>query len=120
MAQHMEALERANLVRRARAELKRAIKAREVLVAEVLLGELPDWLEGMSLEELCLAIPRFATGRFHALMRRTATKPTCQISDLTARKRCELGEELAVWESAAALPKKNQRQRERQRVWSAA
>jgi hypothetical protein len=99
--QHMQALELANSIRLARAELKRHIKAGDVLAAEVLLGDVPDFLEGMRLEEFCNAIPRYQW-RFHQqLMQSTHTGLAAVIGDLTARKRRLIAEELGEWEAAA-------------------
>lgn len=102
MAQHLEALERANVVRIARAELKRAVKAGDVMAAEVLLAEVPDWLEQLPLEELCNAIPRFGWRHYQRLMQETHTGLTATIRQLTPRKRKEVAEGLAEWEAAAA------------------
>jgi hypothetical protein len=99
MAQHLEALERANEVRFARLDLKRAIKAREVLASEVLLSHIPDWLEGMRVEELILAAPRMQRRVFHRAMNANHIRLTARVGDLTPRKRHALADRIAEWES---------------------
>lgn len=99
----MEALQQANLVRLARAALKRDIKAGEVLAAEVLLlAEVPDWLGAMRLEEFCNAIPRFRFRTFQELTHACEIKLTATVGDLNPRRRKLLGERLAEWEADAA------------------
>ncbi len=101
MAQHLKALERANVVRLARAELKRAIKDGEVGGAEVLLGSIPDWLEQLRVEDLCKAVPRFSWRSCQRLMQDAQAGPTRTLGALTARQRKAIGEGLAEWEIAA-------------------
>lgn len=96
--QHLVALDRANVVRLARAELKRAIRNREVLVAEVLLGDIPDWLEQMRVEELVLTIPRFPLREFERLMATTKAKLTQVVGGLGDRRRYFLAIAIAEWE----------------------
>ena len=95
----MAALQRANEVRLARVALKRDIKAGEVLASEVLLGDIPDWLEGMRLEELCGAIPRFGWRHFERSIHRTHTRFSATVADLTTRKREVVAEDLADYEA---------------------
>lgn len=101
MAQHLEALERANVVRIARAELKLAIKRGEVRAAEVVLGEIPDWLEQLRVEDLCRAVPRFSWRAYQQLMQGAQSGLTLTLGDLTTRQRGAIGEGLAEWEIAA-------------------
>ena len=101
MSQHLEALERANVVRIARAELKRAIKAGEVGGAEVLLGEIPDWLEQLRVEDLCRSVPRFSWRSFQRLMQEAQAGLTQTVGGLTARQQKAIGEGMAEWELAA-------------------
>jgi hypothetical protein len=109
MEQHMQALQRASFVRLARAELKRAVKAREVLVGEILLTEIPDWLGSMRLEELCNAIPGSTWRHFQRAMQETHTKLSATLGGLTPRKREMLGELLASWEAVGEMPRKQRR-----------
>lgn len=102
MEQHLEALERANEIRFARAELKRALKEGNVGGAEVLLGQIPEWLRAMRLEEFCRAIPRFSRRSYQRVMQEVGAGLTLTIGGLTSRQRTALGEALAVWEIEAA------------------
>lgn len=105
----MAALQRANFVRFSRVELKKAVKSGEVMVAEVLLGDVPDWLETIRVEELCNAIPRFGWRHFQRVMQRTHTKLSATVGDLTQRKQVVLGEALAEWEGEAQVRRARQR-----------
>jgi hypothetical protein len=111
VTQHMEALERANTVRLARAKLKRDIKAREVMVAEVLAGEIPDWLRTMRLEELCNAIPRYSWRHFQRLMQKNQARLTATVGDLTWRKRQAIAFDLAAFEVEAETRRARRRSR---------
>lgn len=116
MAQHLEALERANFVRLARVDLKRAIKAGEVKVSEILMGEIPDWLERMELWELCQAIPRYQW-RFHQrLMQDTNTSLNPTLGVLTDRKCSLIAEGLAEWEEGADARRRARSRRHRVRT----
>jgi hypothetical protein len=97
----MEALHQANFVRLARAELKRHVKAGDVKVAEILMGEIPDWLERMPLEELCNSIPRFSFRRYQRLAFATPFGLTISVGGLTERQREAAGEALGEWEADA-------------------
>jgi hypothetical protein len=112
MAQHLEALERANVVRYARAELKRAVKAGDVKVAEVLMGDIPDWLGRMRLEELCMCLHRFPIATYHRFTTQAGVGAARLIGELTARQRRALSELLADWEVPA-----QERQRIRQQEY---
>jgi len=98
MAQHLLALESANEIRIARSELKKAVKAREVLVAEVLLGETPDWLRQMSVEALALTVPGLGQRRFQRLMNGAQISLGARIGNLTQRQRDALAETFCEWE----------------------
>lgn len=111
MEPHMRALQRANEVRLARVELKRAVKAREVMVGEILLADIPDWLEGMRLEELCNAIPQFSWRHFQRLCQRNLVRLTAAVGDLTARKRAVLTADLADYEVEAEARRARRRHR---------
>jgi hypothetical protein len=94
----MEALERANVVRFARAELKRDLKAGHVLATEVLLSEIPDWLESMPVEKLILSTPHFPRRVYHRLMYAAAAGLGSTVGSLTERQRRVLGDRVGDWE----------------------
>lgn len=107
----MEALQRANEVRWARAELKRAVKAREVMVAEILAGDIPDWLEALPLEELMNAIPGFSWRVSQRLRQESMVSLTATMGGLTKRQLRDLGGALADWEAAAQQRRARPRRR---------
>jgi hypothetical protein len=103
--QHMAALDRANEVRLARAELKRRIGRREVTVAEVLDpdGELPAEAVSMRVSELLEAQIRWGRTRARRLLNRLSIRENRKLGDLTERQRgllvgelCPAGERQAA------------------------
>jgi hypothetical protein len=98
MTQAMKALAEANRVRFARIELKKAVKAREVLACELLLSDIPPWLERMRFEDLARVIPHYPSREYRRLMAVSRTNYTAEVGGLTERKRGELAELLAEWE----------------------
>lgn len=101
MSQHMEALQRANKIRYARADLKRAIRRGDVDVPDLLRGELPSFLGNMPVEELLLAIPNMGV----AAVSRHATRVPCStlrpLGKLTVRQRQQLAADLEAREGQA-------------------
>jgi len=115
----MQALATANEVRLARAGLKKAIKAGDVKVAEILMGEIPDWLREMRLEQLCKAIPRYQWRAHQRLMQETHTSLYVLVGKLTKRKRTVIAERLAEWEESAVSRRRARSRRHRARTDSA-
>jgi hypothetical protein len=99
--QHMAALERANENRLAQNELRRAIKAREVLLAEVLLGDVPDYLRNMSGEKLARSVPRLPARLWQRWLYTANAGLGATIGSLTQRQRTLLAARAAEWECAA-------------------
>jgi hypothetical protein len=103
VAQHLEALERANEVRLARAALKREIKAGQVALGDYLAEpDLPDWLDGMPLEELLGALPGLRRSRIGEWMHEVPINRGALIRALTYRKRRILAAQVQGWERHAA------------------
>jgi hypothetical protein len=100
--QHLVALADANRIRLARAALKRAIKKGEVRVSEVLLSEIPDWLETMPVEALCLASPRVGKYRVYPVLHQVPTHPHSHVGFLTIRQRWVLAELSEKWPAVQA------------------
>jgi hypothetical protein len=98
MSQHLEALQRANTVRHGRAQLKRDIKAGEILVTEILSVEIPDWLMTMRVEELALTIPRFQRRLFQRAMFAADAGLGLAVGALTPRQRSILVDRIGEWE----------------------
>jgi hypothetical protein len=76
--QHLEALDRANEIRLARAQLKASIKAGEVTVPEALNLQ-PEMVATMKVADLLKAQERWGDKRTNSLMR---------FLDMTQNKRC--------------------------------
>lgn len=91
--QHLRALERANRVRLARADLKRRIADGEISVAEILLTT-PWEAESMAIGDALMSQRRWGSTRcrkFLAIFRIAETK---QIGSLTERQRLALAAQL--------------------------
>jgi hypothetical protein len=96
--QPMQALEVANHNRFARAELKRAIKSGDVRVAEVLLADLPSWLENMTVEELFDSVRGMPLKSRYRIFNATPTNPNQTLRWLTTRQRDVLAECAEAWQ----------------------
>jgi hypothetical protein len=91
--QRMRALEQANAVRLARAELKRRIAEGEVSAAEVILG-CPDVANRWTLAELLVSQRRWGSTRCRKFLERNSISEIKLIGDLTDRQRRLLAEQL--------------------------
>lgn len=92
--QHMRALERANLVRLARAELKRGIARGEVDASEV-VRDCPWETESMTISELLTSQRRWGRTRARKFLMPLALNENKQLGTLTSRQRRLLSAELA-------------------------
>jgi hypothetical protein len=92
--QHMRALERANLVRLARAELKRAIARGETDASEV-VQECPWETESMTIAELLTSQRRWGQTRARKFLLPLSLNENKQLGTLTSRQRRLLAAELA-------------------------
>lgn len=93
--QHMRALERANSVRLARAELKRAIARGEKDAAEV-VEESPWETESMTIAELLTSQRRWGQTRARKFLVPLSLNENKQLGTLTSRQRRMLAAELAA------------------------
>jgi hypothetical protein len=93
--QRLRALEQANRVRLARAELKRRIADGEVSAAEVILDS-PWEAESWSVAELLVSQRRWGTIRTRKLLASLQISETRPMSALTERQRRLLADELDV------------------------
>lgn len=84
--QNMRALERANRIRLARAELKRRIARGEVAVADVLLDP-ADEIAGMEIAELLTSQKRWGSTRCAKFLEMIGLYETKTIRSLTERQR---------------------------------
>jgi hypothetical protein len=101
--QHMRALERANLVRLARAELKRSIARGERCASEV-VRDCPWETESMTLSELLTSQRRWGRTRARKFLLPLALNENKQLGTLTGRQRELLSAELA---SRSATPRRD-------------
>lgn len=92
--QHMRALERANTVRLARAELKRAIARGDREAADV-VRDCPWETESMTISELLTSQRRWGRTRARKFLLPLALNENKQLGTLTARQRRLLSTELA-------------------------
>ncbi len=91
--QHMRALQRANEVRLARADLKRRIGDGVISVREVVL--ISSWeVESMPLHELLVSQHRWGSTRCRKFLAEIGLSETKTVGSLTDRQRQELAREL--------------------------
>src|SRR5436190_20192935 len=93
--QHLRALEQANRVRLARAELKRRIATEQTSVMEVILG-CPWQAESMSVSDLLMSQRRWGRARCRRLLVSLGIPENKQIGTFTERQRGALAALLAA------------------------
>src|SRR5436309_1428656 len=84
--QHLQALQRANEVRLARAALKRRVSSGEISVAEVILA-CPTEVEGMAVSDLLMSQRRWGRTRCRNFLAAVPISENKQIGTLTERQR---------------------------------
>jgi hypothetical protein len=100
--QHLRALERANTVRLARAQLKRRVAALETSVVEVIL-DCPWQAESMSISDLLMSQRRWGRARCRRLLIGLGIPENKQIGTFTDRQRTALAAVLSS-RTAASRP----------------
>ena len=93
--QHLRALEYANRVRLARAEMKRGIAAGELSAAEVVLS-CPWQAHSMSISDLLMSQKRWGRTRCRRLLVSLGVPENKQVGTLTERQRLALASMLAA------------------------
>ena len=101
--QHLRALEHANRVRLARAELKRRIAAGHVSAAEVIL-ECPWEADSMSISDLLMSQKRWGRARCKRLLNSIGVSEIKPVGTLTDRQRLALAAVLSEMSTAAPAP----------------
>ena len=91
--QHMRALQQANRVRLARAELKRQVTDGEISVADVVL-ECPWEAESMAIADLLMSQHRWGRTRCRRFLSSIPMSETKTIGSMTERQRRELAARL--------------------------
>ncbi len=92
-AQHMVALERANKIRLARAEIKRSIGRGDVSICDV-IRDCPWEMESIALAELLTSQRRWGRTRARKLLQAVALSENKRLGTLTPRQRSLLIVEL--------------------------
>jgi hypothetical protein len=92
--QHLRALERANSVRLARAELKRRVAAQQVGAREVIL-DCPWEARSMAISDLLMSQKRWGHARCRRLLLSLNVPENKEIGTLTERQRTALASHLA-------------------------
>src|ERR671930_36247 len=103
--QHLRALERANTVRLARAQLKRRVAALETSVVEVIL-DCPWQAESMSISDLLMSQRRWGRARCRRLLVSLGITENKQIGTFTERQRSALAAVLsAKYQTSPPVPR---------------
>lgn len=85
----MKALNRANEIRTARAQLKRDLKAGKVKVEQLLLDP-PEYLLSAKTIDMLLAVPKFGRVKANKILNNCRISPSKTIGGLSERQRGEL------------------------------
>jgi len=99
--QHMRALERANEVRLARAELKRRVAFGKIGVGELIL-HCPSEADGMAVADLLVSQRRWGQTRCRKLLAQVPMSETKTVGSMTERQRHALSAMLTTAEGARA------------------
>lgn len=99
--QHLRALQRANEVRLARAELKRRVSDGELTAAEVVLDS-PWEAESMAIADLLMSQRRWGRTRCRRFLAQVPLSETKTIGSLTERQRRAVATQLAPGQVAIA------------------
>ena len=99
--QHMRALQRANAVRLARAELKRQVAEGKITAAEAILRP-PAEIEGMAIAELLMSQRRWGQTRCRSVLTAVPLPETKTVGSMTDRQRRVLASLLAQPQDAAS------------------
>ena len=89
--QRLDALQRANQIRVSRAKLKRALKANEVTLDQVLLDP-PPYVLTAKVYDMVMAVPRLGRVRASKLLAQCRISHSKTIGGLSERQRSELVE----------------------------
>jgi hypothetical protein len=87
--QRMRALQRANEIRSARAQLKRDLKAGKIQVEKLLLDP-PDYVLSAKAFDMILAVPKYGRVKANKILTQCRISPSKTIGGLSERQREEL------------------------------
>jgi len=85
----MDALNRANEIRTARAKLKRDLKAGRISIHDLLLHP-PDYVETAKVFDMLLAVPKYGRVKVGKILNVCRISPSKTIGGLSQRQRSEL------------------------------
>jgi hypothetical protein len=89
LTQRLDALERANIVRTKRAQLKRNLKAGRESIHTLLLDP-PDFIETAKVFDMLLAVPKYGRVKVNKVLTQCRISPSKTIGGLSQRQRDEL------------------------------
>jgi hypothetical protein len=89
LQQRMDALQRANVIRTRRAQLKRDLKAGRQTVQDLLL-EPPEFVETAKVFDMLLAVPKYGRVKVNKVLQQCRISPSKTIGGLSQRQRTEL------------------------------
>jgi hypothetical protein len=90
LTQRLDALDRANVVRVRRAQLKKDLKAGRTSIL-ALLADTPDYAETAKVFDLILAVPRYGRVKVNKVLTQCRVSPSKTMAGLSDRQRDELG-----------------------------
>ena len=85
----MDALQRANVIRSRRAQLKRDLKAGRATIHQILLDP-PEWVETAKVFDMMLAVPKYGRVKVNKVLTQCRISPSKTIGGLSERQRAEL------------------------------
>lgn len=89
LVQRKKALNRANVIRTKRADLKRDLKAGRVSIHDLLL-EPPEYVHTAKIFDLLLAVPKYGRVKVNKILQMCRISPSKTIGGLSPRQRTEL------------------------------
>jgi hypothetical protein len=89
LVQRLDALERANIVRTRRAQLKRDLKSGRCSI-HTLLTEPPEYIETAKVFDMLLAVPKYGRVKVNKVLTQCRISPSKTIGGLSERQRDEL------------------------------
>jgi len=89
LTQRLDALERANIVRTRRAQLKRDLKSGRASIHTLLL-EPPEYIETAKVFDMLLAVPKYGRVKVNKVLTQCRISPSKTIGGLSQRQRDEL------------------------------
>lgn len=95
LAQRLDALEKANEIRRLRFQLKRDMKAERKTIQSVILNP-PDYILTMKLFDLLLSAPRYGRVKVTKILNHTRISPSKTVGGLSSRQRREITDLLSL------------------------